>query len=171
MDEGETTDVAAVIDERPAFQRREWRVNRVAWVALVLVLVAGLAGLWGGGALGQARLTGVDGRLQVEYDRFVRNLGEATLQVQFPPVSAREGSIRLSISQDYLADNEVMATTPDPMSVTAEGEHLVYEFGVRGEGPLTVTFDLRPNSGFGVVEATVGGTSAEPVRFRQLVYP
>ncbi|MER7113349.1 hypothetical protein ABT332_02530 [Saccharomonospora azurea] len=169
--EGEASDVADVIDERPAFQRREWRVNRVAWVGLVLILLAGLAGLWGGGALGQARVTGADGRLQVDYDRFVRNLGESTLQVRFPPGSAHEGSIRLSLSQDYLADNEVMATTPDPMSVTAEGDRLVYEFGVRGDGPLTVTFDLRPNSGLGVLEATVGGTSAKPVRIRQLVYP
>ncbi len=170
-DSGDDSDIADLIDENPSAQRREWVVNRIAWAGMALIVAAGLAGVWGGGVSSQARTTGADGRLQVDYERFVRNLGETTLQVRFPPGSAREGSIRLSISQEYLSENEIMATTPEPDTVTAEGDRLVYEFPVRGNGPLTVTFDLRPTSGMGMLDATVGGSSADPAHFRQLVYP
>ncbi|CAM3008143.1 hypothetical protein SAXI111661_13580 [Saccharomonospora xinjiangensis] len=159
-------------DGDPSFQRREWLLNRVGWALMALVVLAGLAGVWGGGGLGsQAQAASADGRMRVDYERFVRNLGETTVQIRFAPGSARDGMIRLSVSQEYLSQNEVMATTPDPDTIVADNGSLVYTFPVRGDSPLTVTFDLRPTSGMGMLDATVGGASVGPVRFRQVVYP
>jgi hypothetical protein len=164
-------DVADFIDESPSFQRREWVVNRVGWVVIALIVTAGLAGVWGDGLASRAQVTSVDGRLRVDYERFVRNLGEATLQVSFARGSARDGAFRLALSQQYLSEHEVMATTPEPDMITVAGGQLVYEFPGRGDSALTVTFDLRPTSGPGVLDAVVGDVSGPPVRFRQFVYP
>jgi hypothetical protein len=69
------SDIAELVGESLSLQRREWRVDRVGWVVMGLILVAGLLGVWGGGLLGSVTATGSDGRVLVDYDRFVRNLG------------------------------------------------------------------------------------------------
>jgi hypothetical protein len=43
------SDIADLVGESPSFQRREWRVDRVGWVVMALILVAGLVGVWGAG--------------------------------------------------------------------------------------------------------------------------
>ena len=165
------SDIADLIGESPSSQHREWVLNRLVQAVLTVIVLAGLAGAWGEGVSSEVEATGADGRLRVTYERFVRNLGQTRLQVRFPPGSAQQGSIRLFITQDYLADNEITTVTPDADTVTADGDRLVYEFPVPNGGPLTVTFDLRPNSGLGVLNATVGGSTVDSVQLWQLVYP
>jgi hypothetical protein len=165
------SDIADLVGERPLFQRREWRVDRVGWVVMGLILVAGLLGVWGGGLLGNVTATGSDGRMCVDYDRFVRNLGQSSLIVTFPPGSAEQGMISMSIDQQYLTANEVESTTPQPDSVTAREGRFVFEFPADEGADLTAQFDLRPNSGAGVRTATIESNSGAPVRLWQFVYP
>ncbi|WP_232213014.1 hypothetical protein [Saccharomonospora saliphila] len=96
---------------------------------------------------------------------------KTSLRVRFPPDSARHGVVGLAVAQNVLATNELLALTPAADAVTAVGGSFVYTFRVRHDGPVTVTFRLRPDSGPGLRRATVGVPSAEPVRFRQFVYP
>lgn len=91
----EKSDIADLISEQPSFQVREWWIDRVGWVVMGLIVVAGLVGVWGGGLVGGARVSADDGGMSVSYDRFVRNLGESTLIAEFPPGSAEEGSVSL----------------------------------------------------------------------------
>jgi hypothetical protein len=165
------SDIADLVGERPSFQRREWRVDRVGWVVMALVLVAGLLGVWGGGSLGNVTATGSDGRVSVDYDRFVRNLGQSSLIVTFPPGSAEQGVISMRIDQQYLAANEVESTTPQPDSVTAREGRFIFEFSAADDTSLTARFDFRPNSGAGVRTATIESDSGAPVRLWQFVYP
>jgi hypothetical protein len=165
------SDIADLVGESPSFQRREWRVDRVGWVVMALILVAGLVGVWGGGLLGNVTATGSDGRVSVDYDRFVRNLGQSSLIVTFPPGSAEQGAISMSIDQQYLTANEVESTTPEPDSVTARNGRFVFEFPAADDTALTARFDLRPNSGAGVRTATIESDSGDPVRLWQFVYP
>lgn len=163
------SDIADLVGENASFQRREWQVDRVGWALMALTMVAGLLGLWGSGMVSDATATG--GRLSVDYERFVRKLGESTLTARIPAGSAEQGLVRLAIDQQYLTGNEVESVIPEPDSVTARNGRFVYEFAVADDQALTVRFDLRPTVGAGIRTATIDSGSGARARFWQFIYP
>src|SRR6185312_17388207 len=58
------------IREDMGFQRTSWVVERAGWIALTLLLLAALAGLFGHGWLSKDSIG--DGIMRVDYDRFQR---------------------------------------------------------------------------------------------------
>ena len=54
------------------FQRREWAIQRIDWMAMLLVLAAVLLGLFGRGVFGSVTASESDGSLHFAYDRFDR---------------------------------------------------------------------------------------------------
>lgn len=154
-----------------AFQRREWRVERAAWVLAALLLALALAGLFGGGPLSWAGAGSPDGVVHVAYERFVRGHSPTTLEVRVAPQAVREGRIRLGVSQEFLETVTVESVTPQPSRVVGGTGTLVYEFDTdRAEEPLAVAFDLRAERTW-LHRARIGVEGSEPVRFWQFVYP
>lgn len=155
------------------FQRRKWVVDRVAWAITALILVAAVLGLWGSGPLNRTEATSADGQLSVTYDRFARHLGSSTLEVRIGPEAAVNGTVGLEIDSEFLLDNQIRSTTPEPATVTARGDFLVYEFPVESPEAMTVRFDLRPDpdAWAALQEVRVRIAPGRHVQFRQLVYP
>lgn len=50
---------------------REWRWQRVGWILLGGLVVAGLAGLLGDGPLSSTSSSSIDGAVQASFDRFL----------------------------------------------------------------------------------------------------
>ncbi|MBL8699832.1 MAG: hypothetical protein JNK67_15750 [Alphaproteobacteria bacterium] len=65
-------EVGALIGEDPRFQARMWRIERVAWVAMVLVIASGLAGAFGNGWLATQTAASHSGETLVAYDSLMR---------------------------------------------------------------------------------------------------
>lgn len=168
MSEANRTEGADTVGEVPGLQRREWRIERIGWVLMAAVVIAGLLGVWGHGPLSSAEAR--SGRLAVTYERFTRNVGQSELIVRAAPGSAEGGLIRVRISQDYLATNQVQAITPEPASTEAAAGDLVFEFPAKDQSGLVLRIDTRPTGGMGVRKAKVSVLN-ESVRIRQFVYP
>lgn len=165
------------IDQDLAFQRRTWIVERAGWAGMGLLVLAALAGLFGGGPLSQATAGAPGGALWLEYDRFGRLLSPATLRVHIG--AAGEGTARIWLDRAYLSDVKLEGVVPEPDSVEAASDGLVFVFRVAEPGPpSSVTFDLQPER-FGLltghaalVSAGAGVGETDPrVRFRQFIYP
>lgn len=73
MDEDELASRHHPVEEDMRMQQRVWRFERVGWYALVLVVLLGLAGLFGNGPLSDAQVMSEDGRVHVEYQRLSRS--------------------------------------------------------------------------------------------------
>ena len=58
------------IEQDLSFQHREWRRERIGWVVIGLILLAGLLGLFGHHPFARATSQTAKGQLTVEYDRF-----------------------------------------------------------------------------------------------------
>ena len=153
----------------PDFQRRTWAAQRVGRVAMALVVLAALLGLVGTGPLSQTSVG--DGRLTVEYDRFVRRLGENRLTFKVAPGAAAGPEVRLWIDAPYARRMEVEAVTPEPerMETTADRLTLVFALAHPGEG-LEAVVDLRSRS-FGRVRGAVGLAGGPTAHIAQFVYP
>jgi hypothetical protein len=129
------------IGEDVDFLRRAWRVQRVGWALLVLILLAALLGLTGTGPLSQATAGSEGGPVRVWFDR------------------------------QYLHKVEVTGVVPEPESVEVSPDRVTYVFlAAEGGGPVELAFDLKPMR-FGSWSGRMGAGDAEPVHLRHFVYP
>jgi hypothetical protein len=159
------------VGEDVDFLRRAWRVQRVGWAVLVVVLLAALLGLTGTGPLSQAAAGAEGGPLRAEYERFVRANSVTDLRVHLGPGVPREGRARLWFDRQYLHKVEVTGVVPDPESVEVGSDRVTYVFlAAEAGGPVEVAFDLKPMR-FGSWRGRIGAGDAEPVPLRHFVYP
>ena len=75
-----------------AFHSLSWRVERIAWLGMLLILVAALFGLFGDGLLSHRQLRTADGSMVLEYDRFGQVSADTilSLSLQFREFPAPE---------------------------------------------------------------------------------
>lgn len=159
------------IDQDLAYLHRSWRVQRVGWLGMAVVLALALAGLLGSGPLSWQEVT-VPGFLRVEYQRFARYQAPQTLTVRVDPAATHAGEVRLWVDRRYLEHARIETITPEPSRVETAADRLVYVFAMNRTGePATVAFDLQAER-IGTIAGRVGldGTEAA-APFRQLVYP
>jgi hypothetical protein len=156
------------VREHPKQRLWEWQAQRFGWLLMGLIVVYGLLGGWGNGLLSGATVEG-SGGLEVSYDRFVRDGGESSLQLQVPAQPGGD-TAQVRVSQEFLSANQVESVTPQPDSVTAVEADLLYEFPTEEHAEVEVTFNLRPE-GPGTRTGSVGLPDSEPVVFGQFVYP
>lgn len=156
------------IDEDLPFERRQWRVQRVGWVLMALVLLLALLGLFGGGPLSHARR--VDGGLGLEYERFVHASAPTTLRITLTPQDAVAG---VSLDQRYLKAMSVDQVHPQPNRVEVRADGRTFYFDAPDSQPVSVEIDLRPpDAGLaaGILRSS-GRESTREIHFWQLVYP
>jgi hypothetical protein len=158
------------IDQDLDFQRREWRVQRVLWVGAALLLVLAVLGLFGTGPISSTTATSGDGTVAVDYHRFVRHDGRASLRFHVSGDQASNQQIALWISQGYIDNMQIEDITPQPTEVRSAGDRTIFVFAVDQPGdPLNATFSLRP-SHIGRISGEAGAGDAR-LDIDQLSYP
>ncbi len=153
-----------------AFERRSWAVQRAAWAAICLVLLAALLGLLGGaGPLARARASA--GPLEVEYSRFARHGAPAELVIRLGREAARGGEARVWIEQAYLDGLRVATITPPPARVEAGDGRQTFIFALaEGDAPATIVFHTTPQT-LGGRAGRLGLPGGPELSLGQLVYP
>lgn len=152
-------------------ERLEWRIERVGWAAMALILSAALAGLLGPGPLSSAMAGERGSALWVEYNRFERYQAPAMLRVHLGPGAARDGRARLWLSREYVENIELHHIDPEPESVEAGPDLFVYTFNLTDPTrPAAVTFHLEANK-FWRAPVGVGLDGGPRLNFSQFFYP
>ena len=160
----------APFDDDIGFQRRQWRVERFGWAAMVLVIIAALAGVFGGGGIVELATASDSSRLtEVRYARFARYSSSTTLEVNVT-ASASARPMRLSISDQYLGAMNVRTITPPPTSTSIADRQHVFVFDRAASAAATIRFELVPES-IGRHEGWIAVDGAAPVFFAHFVYP
>ena len=158
------------LDQDLAYQRRAWRAQRIAWLIMLLIVLAALIGLFGHGPLSRTTV-GPNGGLQLEYERFARLLTPTTLRFRTSSGAIQGDELRLWISNDYLQGIQIEHVSPMPQTVEAGPDGLVFVFRLTEPGrPMTATFQARPER-IGRISGHAALTDRQPIRFNQFVYP
>lgn len=158
------------IEEEPRFHHTSWRVQRVAWSILALVLLAALLGALGrGGPLASAQVRGPAG-VTVEHERFPHYGAPSTLRVRLPADAARSGEVRLRVDRRYIHGMRIESVTPPPARVEAGADELVYVFATGTARPTEIVFRLHMDT-IGRVSGAFALDTGAPVRFTQFVLP
>ncbi len=152
-------------------EQRLWKIQRVGWVAIGLVILAALLGLFGQGPLSRTSVEGPHGLFRLQYDRLGRHGATSDLRVHFEPDAARRGKVRLWMSHTYLRSLQVKQVLPQPEEAEAGPDGLTYVFAVAEPGrPTEVTFQVEPEE-TGLLVGRAGLDRDDAVSFRQFVYP
>lgn len=148
-------------------QRREWRVERIGWAIMGLIVLAGLLGLFGGGALAHRKVA--SGALTLSFERIVRSNAPTSLSLTIGG-AAHPDTIRIWLTQDYLSAVQLQHMVPQPARSYSESGRLVMDFApAPDQGPYTIVIEVEP-ARIGAHEAVVG-LGSDSVRFAQFVLP
>ena len=159
------------LDDNPDFARRQYRVQQVGWVLLVLFLVAALAGVFGEGSLARVDRHGADGVVEIALQRFVRSQGNDTLTITVAGGQASNGEVRVAIDTDWLDAVEISAISPEPVQFEAQGRQQILVFAVDDSNPpLVVAMNYTPDY-IGRKPITVAVGEHDPVHMWQVAYP
>jgi hypothetical protein len=162
------------IDEDPQFQERMWRIERMGWWAIGVILLAATAGLFGHGLASRATVEITDpareaGSLTLEFERFARAHSESQFIVSRPAGPPEGGTWSLWLSGNYLAGVEVLRITPDPASQEPVSDGVRYQYRIQDE-PQTVIFRFKPERG-GSLSGSLRVNDGPPTAFRQWLFP
>lgn len=150
-------------------QRRHWRLERIGWVAFVLIVLSALLGLFSQGVFSLNTVASADGALSVEHQRFERNGAASALRVAVQ--GEPDAQVQLEITGDLLEKFTIEGMQPAPLSSASfrGGLRLVLRTDPAGDAVLRVA--LRA-AGPGVSRshfALSGGAAA--VTVSQFIYP
>ena len=170
---GSTPSVASSlqIEDHPDFQRRQWRVERIGWAAMALLVAGAIAGLLGGGGvLADASSASADGRSRVEYQRFARK-GSATAVEIVIAKTTGEGQLHISIDERYLSAMSLRSITPPPLATVLSDRSYTFSFN-RAPGPIVTRIKLHLEAdSAGSLEGAVAIDGAAPLRIRHFIFP
>lgn len=159
------------IEEDVGFQEREWKVERVGWAALVLVVLLAAAGLFGHGPVSWTSASTDDGSLEVEFERFGRRGGSQDLVIRADAAAATDNTWQIDVSLAYSTSMDVDAITPEPESVEAVDGAIRYTFARSTEGvDLEVTFSVTPD-GMWNVAGDIALADGPSVRVSHFLFP
>jgi hypothetical protein len=153
------------------FQRRFWTIERIGWIVIALAVIAALLGLFGTGPLSSTNAGDKGASLWLEYDRFGRFGSPTTLRVHKGAGVRSEGVVRIWLDQRYLEGVQIEQVTPEPQSVEATLDRLIYTFQVvKPNQPTVVTFHLMLEQ-VGSLSGRVGLVDETSLSFSQFIYP
>ncbi len=149
--------------------RSAWRVERIGWTVMALILVATLLGAFGDGPLSRARAGSA--ALSVEYDRLVRSSSPTQYRFRVSPAQAEQGRLRLRLDQSLVDRMELESIVPQPEHQTAGPDYAEFVFRLApGERPVTIDMRYRPAT-FGRQRGSISVAGRDAVAIDQFVYP
>jgi len=159
------------INQDLGFERRSWKVERVAWIIAALILVAALLGFLGPGPLGKATAASPDKSLSLDYFRVEHYGAPVELHFHIDGALAKDGALQVWLDRDFVEALEIEHIDPKPESVQINGERFVYVFRT-ASAPETIRifFHVEPNK-FGKTPARAGVVNGPEIRFSQFYMP
>lgn len=159
------------IGEDIAHQQTMWRVERVGWVLMALILVAALLGLLGPGPLSHTTANDRQSVLSVEYDRFVRNQAPVEFRIYLSSGAVHEGDVRLWLNREFVMRAQIDQINPEPERTELDSRRFIYVLAApKLEESSQATIHFKPN-GFGLTRVQLGIDGGAEVEFTQWVYP
>lgn len=153
------------------FERRWWRLQRVSWIILSFLLLGGMAGLFGHGPLSKATLHPPGSALEVRYDRLARRETPSLLELRLEKSALVSGRVQILLNRALVDKMQLKQIVPVPLLAEprADGVRFVFQTDPSCDSAFIV-FSENPTTP-GLVDAEVTVEGADPVHFRQFVYP
>ena len=160
------------ISDDPEFQRKDWRVQRIGWAFLAVVVLAAGLGLFGGmGPFARRSAVSPDGSLRIEYSAIGRHRAPGELKVLLGQSSSADSTVQIWIDRRYLETSDLLRTTPEPAQSDIGSDHVTYAFQrAGGAGEVSIVFDIEPVK-IGTQRGRIGVVGGSELSFSTFVLP
>jgi hypothetical protein len=159
------------INEDMSFQHKEWTVERIGWVFLLILILAALAGVLGVGPVSTTSQGGQDAPFWVEYERFGRFKSPTTLTIHPNPQAVENGEFVFWVEDDYLKKFQIEYILPEPDSVEIGQDRYFYHFMVSPPGVADeITFYMQTQT-IGTVDGNLGVGESLVYELTHFIYP
>jgi hypothetical protein len=154
-----------------AFQRTEWRLQRIAWVAWAMLLLVALLGLTGPGWFSSVDVTAEDESIAIGYDRFLHYHNPSQLEIAVNDASDVEGRWQVKVGRSLLDRLQIVRIEPEPERREIAPDGIVYTF-LHAAGPTTgkIVFHVEYER-YGTARGTISLAGRSPVDVNQFVFP
>lgn len=139
-----------------------WKIQRVGWVIMLLIILAGTTGIYGSGPFSYRKQI-ISGNI-LQYEFFLRYQSET--QIKFK-LTNQTGITSIGIPIDYMNSFEVKHITPQPIESRIANKQLLYFFAATGDADIE--FILKPESYLNVSGNIMVNGTAFPVK--HFIYP
>ena len=153
------------IDENYPHHVKGWRIKRVAWALMGLLIVAALGGFLGPGPYSKRKVAGANG-MTLEYERVVRYNAPAHLFLRAP---GGEEDLEVSLPAEFVKVIELEGIDPEPKEMRLEGEKHTWIFARKG-GSSEIFIHYRPQ-GFGMRKIEIDVKGAGEFGVKQFFMP
>lgn len=151
-------------------QKKLWAFQRLGAGVMLALVLASMIGLISPGGWSET-IANQDPGLRVGYQRVLHYGTKDEVTVELAPDHWRAGTAVLQVNREYFEKIRVERVVPEPDGVVADAEGFRYEFRVaETRSPMTVIFHIEPRAR-GLAQGRIAIPGAEPLRFRQFVFP
>lgn len=159
------------IEEDIKSQERIWKAQRIGRILFAIILLAGIAGVFGNGPLSNHQVS--KNGLTVQYERIAYRDTDQTMSIRFPLSWAQNGKARIWIDQDSLSRLRLSRIRPEPDNNRLAGSRILFEYNVSEkskDGLVEIALDFRSES-FGSRLVEVGVENGPAVKLTQFYWP
>jgi hypothetical protein len=153
------------------FQQKWWRLEQVIYGVMTVLLLAGLAGVFGRGPLSRAKAGNPSMPLSADYERFARFRTPTLITVHLGPQITRGRRVALRLTGPINDRIPVSRIIPQPRSASpiADGQQFTFDVPTPGDS-ASVRMILEPGK-VGMSHASIGVEGAPTLGLSQFVYP
>lgn len=149
------------IDEQLDLQKKGWVLQRVGWIFILCVMIAGGLGLFGEGILSGKTVS--SGNSRVNYERFFRYEVEMKVLVE-----SSHHIASVSFPQEYLKNFNIVRFVPEPANNSTINNTISFNF-LPADNHI-VSIYMIPK-GYGGISGTMKINGAEVIQLDHFIYP
>jgi hypothetical protein len=152
-------------------QQTTWTLQRIGWGGMVVIVLAALSGMFGGGPLATTEVTDDQRTVLLLYDRFGRYESESVLRLVLTPEATKTHRVTVQIDRTYWTSHAVEQITPEPLTsgIGVDGFRYTFETDAPST-PTVIVFRLRPKH-LGALDGRIRVNDASPLQFHQFMFP
>lgn len=159
------------IPSETQFEAKEWRVERLGWIGMALIIILGGLGLLGGeGPFNTLQLGSLGDKIWVESRRVIRNQAPFELKIYATTEQSFVGTTTLHINKSYAETFVIESFSPTLIQEQVTPSVNSYDFVTPNGGPATLVLRMRPIR-FGIQHATISIEGVGSQTFWQVILP
>lgn len=154
------------LEDNVEHHRLFWRIKRVIWVLMLVIVITGLSGFTGGGISSQR--TVINDGLAVTYERYSRKASIIPFQIHIENISS--DTFLLKFNNDYLNKFLIKNISPAPLfTVAGQNSRSLYFLKERSSSKVDITIHMKSEE-IGNVYTMVETDNAK-LNLKQLILP